>query len=118
MPYFSIDNVRVTYTKKRSKFVKNEHARYTLERYERSTHKNQGTVLPSSMKKGKNLERLITATRLGAHYLSKNMVHCKAIQSSVAQKKHTVSKSISKFHLSTALKFLFGEVSCNKSVCM
>ena len=45
LPYFSIDNARVTYTKKRSKFVKNEHARYTL-----------GT------KKGKNLERLITAT--------------------------------------------------------
>ena len=43
IPYFSIDNARVIY-KKRSKFVKNEHARYTL-----------GT------KKGKNLERLITA---------------------------------------------------------
>ena len=41
---FSIDNARVIYTKK-SKFVKNEHARYTL-----------------GMKKGKNLERLITAT--------------------------------------------------------
>ena len=36
IPYFSIDNVRVIYTK-RSKFVKNEHARYTL-----------------GMKKGKN----------------------------------------------------------------
>ena len=34
IPYFSIDNARVIYTKK-SKFVKNEHARYTLERYER-----------------------------------------------------------------------------------
>ena len=34
IPYFSIDNARVIYTK-RSKFVKNEHARYTLERYER-----------------------------------------------------------------------------------
>ena len=33
-PYFSVDNARVIYTK-RSKFVKNEHARYTLERYER-----------------------------------------------------------------------------------
>jgi hypothetical protein len=44
IPYFSIDNPRVIYTK-RSKFVKNEHARYTL-----------------GMKKGKNLERLITAT--------------------------------------------------------
>ena len=44
LPYFSIDNARVIY-KKRSKFVKNEHARYTL-----------------GMKKGKNLERLITAT--------------------------------------------------------
>ena len=44
IPYFSIDNARVIYTKK-SKFVKNEHARYTL-----------------GMKKGKNLERLITAT--------------------------------------------------------
>ena len=44
LPYFSIDNARVIY-KKRSKFVKNEHARYTLR-----------------MKKGKNLERLITAT--------------------------------------------------------
>ena len=43
--FFSIDNARVIYTKKRSKFVKNEHARYTL-----------------GMKKGKNLERLITAT--------------------------------------------------------
>ena len=41
---FSIDNARVIYTKK-SKFVKNEHVRYTL-----------------GMKKGKNLERLITAT--------------------------------------------------------
>ena len=40
VPYFSIDNARVIY-----KFVKNEHARYTL-----------------GMKKGKNLERLITAT--------------------------------------------------------
>ena len=29
LPYFSIDNARVIYTKK-SKFVKNEHARYTL----------------------------------------------------------------------------------------
>jgi cell division septal protein FtsQ len=29
LPYFSIDNVRVVYTK-RSKFVKNEHAQYTL----------------------------------------------------------------------------------------
>ena len=29
LPYFSMDNVRVIYTK-RSKFVKNEHARYTL----------------------------------------------------------------------------------------
>ena len=38
------DNARVIYTK-RSKFVKNEHARYTL-----------------GMKNGKNLERLITAT--------------------------------------------------------
>ena len=28
VPYFSIDNARVIYTK-RSKFVKNEHARYT-----------------------------------------------------------------------------------------
>ena len=44
IPYFSIDNERVIYTKM-SKFVKNEHARYTL-----------------GMKKGKNLERLITAT--------------------------------------------------------
>ena len=44
LPYFSIDNARVIY-KKRSKFVKNEHARYTL-----------------GMKKGKNLEKLITAT--------------------------------------------------------
>ena len=44
LPYFSIDNARVIYTE-RSKFVKNEHARYTL-----------------GMKKGKNLERLITAT--------------------------------------------------------
>ena len=44
IPYFSIDNARVIY-RKRSKFVKNEHVRYTL-----------GT------KKGKNLERLITAT--------------------------------------------------------
>ena len=44
VPHFSIDNARVIYTK-RSKFVKNEHARYTL-----------------GMKKGKNLERLITAT--------------------------------------------------------
>jgi len=43
VPYFSIDNAHVIYTK-RSKFVKNEHARYTL-----------------GMKKGKNLERLITA---------------------------------------------------------
>jgi len=30
LPYFSIDNARVIYTKK-SKFVKNEHARCTLE---------------------------------------------------------------------------------------
>jgi nitrate/nitrite transporter NarK len=30
LPYFSIDNARVIYTKK-SKFVKNEHAWYTLE---------------------------------------------------------------------------------------
>jgi hypothetical protein len=44
LPYFSIDNARVIYTK-RSKFVKNDHARYTV-----------------GMKKGKNLERLITAT--------------------------------------------------------
>jgi len=44
IPYFSIDNVRVIY-KKRSKFVKNERARYIL-----------------GMKKGKNLEWLITAT--------------------------------------------------------
>jgi len=43
LPYFSIDSASVIY-KKRSKFVKNEHARYTL-----------------GMKKGKNLERLITA---------------------------------------------------------
>ena len=35
LPYFSIDNARVIYTKKGSKFVKNEHARYTLESYER-----------------------------------------------------------------------------------
>jgi len=34
VPYFSIDNACVIYTK-RSKFVKNEHGRYTLERYER-----------------------------------------------------------------------------------
>ena len=34
LPYFSIDNARVIYTK-RSKFVKNEHAPYTLGRYER-----------------------------------------------------------------------------------
>jgi len=44
VPYFSIDNARVIYAK-RSKFVKNEHARYTF-----------------GMKNGKNLERLITAT--------------------------------------------------------
>ena len=44
LPYFSIDNARVIYTK-RSKFVKNEHARCTL-----------------GMKKGKSLESLITAT--------------------------------------------------------
>jgi hypothetical protein len=30
LPYFSIDNAHVIYTK-RSKFVKNKHARYTLE---------------------------------------------------------------------------------------
>jgi hypothetical protein len=35
IPYFSIDNARVIkQKKKKSKFVKNEHARYTLERYE------------------------------------------------------------------------------------
>ena len=46
IPYFSIDNARGALSiQKRSKFVKNEHARYTL-----------------GMKKGKNLERLITAT--------------------------------------------------------
>ena len=45
LPYFSIDNARALSIQKRSKFVKNEHARYTL-----------------GMKKGKNLERLITAT--------------------------------------------------------
>ena len=44
LPFFSIDNARVIYTK-RPKFVKNEHSQYTL-----------------GMKKGKNLERLITAT--------------------------------------------------------
>ena len=44
IPYFSIDNARVIYTKK-SKFVKNEHARYTLEIWNL-----------------KNLERLIIAT--------------------------------------------------------
>ena len=44
VPYFSIDNARFIH-KKRSKFVKNEHARYTL-----------------GMKKGKNLERLIIPT--------------------------------------------------------
>jgi hypothetical protein len=32
--YFCIDNARVIYTK-RFKFVKNKHARYTLESYER-----------------------------------------------------------------------------------
>ena len=48
--HFSIDNARVIYTK-RSKFVKNEHARYTL-----------------GMKKGKNLERLITATSQAHFY--------------------------------------------------
>ena len=46
LPYFSIDNARALSIQKRSKFVKkNEHARYTL-----------------GMKKGKNLERLTTAT--------------------------------------------------------
>ena len=45
LPYFSIDNARALSIQKRSKFVTNEHARYTL-----------------GMKKGKNLERLITAT--------------------------------------------------------
>jgi hypothetical protein len=49
LPYFSIDNARVIYAK-RSKFVKNEHARYTLERYERYE------------KKVKIMEMLITAT--------------------------------------------------------
>ena len=44
LPDFSIDNARVIYTKK-SKFLKNEHARYTLEIWNL-----------------KNLERLITAT--------------------------------------------------------
>jgi hypothetical protein len=44
IPYFSIDNARFIYTK-RYKFVKNEHARYTLEIWNL-----------------KNLERLITAT--------------------------------------------------------
>jgi len=44
LPYFSIDNARVIYTK-RSKYVKNEHARYTLEIWNL-----------------KNLERSITAT--------------------------------------------------------
>jgi hypothetical protein len=34
LPYFLIDNALIIYTKK-SKFVKNESARYTLERYER-----------------------------------------------------------------------------------
>jgi hypothetical protein len=34
LPYFSIDNVRDIYVKK-SKFVKNEHARNTFQRYER-----------------------------------------------------------------------------------
>jgi hypothetical protein len=33
IPYFSTDNARVIYTK-RSKFIKNEHARYTLKGYE------------------------------------------------------------------------------------
>ena len=44
IPYFSIDNAHVIYTK-RSKFVKNEHALYTLEIWNL-----------------KNLEMLITAT--------------------------------------------------------
>ena len=35
LPYFSIDNARALSIQKRFKFVKNEHARYTLERYER-----------------------------------------------------------------------------------
>jgi hypothetical protein len=34
LPYFFIDNECVIYTNN-SKFVKNEHARYTFERYER-----------------------------------------------------------------------------------
>ena len=44
LPYFSINNARVI-LQKRSKFVKNEHARYTLEIWNL-----------------KNLEKLITAT--------------------------------------------------------
>ena len=55
IPYFSIDNARVIYTK-RSKFVKNEHARYTL-----------------GMKRGKNLERSITATSQ-AHFRNNSCV--------------------------------------------
>jgi hypothetical protein len=31
LTYFPVDNVRVIYTSKVSKFVKNEHARYTVE---------------------------------------------------------------------------------------
>ena len=35
IPHFSIDNARALSIQKRSKFIKNEHAQYTLERYER-----------------------------------------------------------------------------------
>jgi hypothetical protein len=34
LPYFSIDNEHIIYTRK-SEFIKNGHARYTFERYER-----------------------------------------------------------------------------------
>jgi hypothetical protein len=45
VPYFSIDNVRVIYAKK-SKFVKNKHARYTFEKNERQI-KCKVEVLPN-----------------------------------------------------------------------
>jgi hypothetical protein len=79
LPYFSIDDARVIYTKK-SKFVKNEYVQYTFERYERYIKCKVEVLLniywtlnySNPKKKKSSLDSLLLLLLLATHVLLKN----------------------------------------------
>jgi hypothetical protein len=77
LPYFSIDNARVVYTRalsiqKRSKFVKNQHARYILKNIRGAGYLSRALSIQKRSKFVKNEHARYTLKNLrGARYLSR-----------------------------------------------